>query len=560
MKKRTLFFTLLAGFGCLFLTSLTALATPAITGTFTLCVGSSTTLNDAGTGTWSSSAPGVAAIGAVTGLVTGVSAGTAVISFNAATGIVTQVVTVNGLPNAGSISGATSLCQGTTITLSDISTGGVWSSSAPTVGTVGVTGIVTGLAGGTTTISYTVSNTCATARATYIVTVNPLPVVPAITGIFDICIGSGTTLSDALSGGMWNSSNPAVATITAAGVVSSVSQGTTFISYADTNQCGTTTVTHLLSVDTLVTSLILTGSDTVCQTSSTAWVGTSPGGTWTSNNASIVSIGLTSGIATGVAVGSTTITYLFTNACGSKTATAIVSVQVLPYPGTISGHNVLCAADLTQLHDYDVPGGTWSSGSTAIATVMSNGYVTGVSGGTVTLSYIVTNDTSGCWKAATYVMTINALPSPVLVTSVNPLSTTLSYVAYNWMDDGVYIGGATAPTYFMLMAGAYSVRVTDLNGCSNNSATFNYPVTAVQNVNGTNISIYPNPTNGHVSIESANSTDVQITSIDGRLLLSLSDAKELDLKNYADGTYILSVFDHATGAKLITEKILKGGN
>ena len=157
-------------------------------------------------------------------------------------------------------------------------------------------------------------------------------------------------------------------------------------------------------------------------------------------------------------------------------------------------------------------------------------------------------------------MTINALPTPALVTAGTLLSTTTGYSAYNWLNAGAYIGGATAPTYTIIMPGLYSVRVTDANGCSGNSATVGYPVTSVQNVNGTSIHIYPNPTNGLISIESANSTDVQVTSIDGRTLSVVSDAKQIDLGNYADGTYIVSVFDHITGARLLTEKILKARN
>lgn len=59
-----------------------------------------------------------------------------------------------------SISGPSSLCVGSTITLSDITAGGVWSSLNSAVATIGSTGIVTGTGSGTTTISYTESNAC----------------------------------------------------------------------------------------------------------------------------------------------------------------------------------------------------------------------------------------------------------------------------------------------------------------------------------------------------------------------------------------------------------------
>ncbi len=484
MKKRALLFTLLAGLGNLIFTSLAIAATPPIMGTFTVCATATTTLSDAGTGTWSSGSTGVATVGSASGIVTGVSGGTATITFHASTGSVTQVVTVS-----------------------------------------------------------------------------PLPTVPAITGVNDICLGNGTTFYDVAGGGVWISGAPGVATVSSGGgAVSSVSPGVAVIYYSVTNMCGTTTVNRSVSVDTVVTSLVVSGSVNVCQLATTTWAGSPTGGAWTSGMPSIATIGAASGVVSGVTVGTATITYQFSNACGMWTTNRVVTVDTLPSPGTISGQQVLCAGELAVLHDDQEPLGVWSSGNTAKATVMSNGYVTGVAGGTVTLSYTVTEPTYMCFKSATYVMTINALPTPSLADTGNVLSTTLGYAAYNWLNSGAYIGGATGPTYTIIMPGVYSVRVTDANGCSNNSATFGYPVTSVQNVNGANIRIYPNPTNGLISIESANSTDAQITSIDGRMLSFVSDAKQLDLRNYPGGTYILSVFDHVTGIKLTTEKIIKTGN
>ncbi len=153
------------------------LPTPgAITGTATICAGSSTTLSNATTGgTWSSSATGVATIGS-TGIVTGVAAGTAIISYavsnSCGTATATQIVTVNPLPSAGTITGTATVTAGSTTTLSNATGGGTWSSSATGVATVGSTGVVTGVAAGTATISYTVTNTCGSAVATIVVTVN----------------------------------------------------------------------------------------------------------------------------------------------------------------------------------------------------------------------------------------------------------------------------------------------------------------------------------------------------------------------------------------------------
>lgn len=71
----------------------------------------------------------------------------------------TNVTTVNAAPNAGTISGPTSLCIGNTITLSsDGDIGGEWTSSNTSVATVNIsTGEVLGVANGSVTLTYTVT-------------------------------------------------------------------------------------------------------------------------------------------------------------------------------------------------------------------------------------------------------------------------------------------------------------------------------------------------------------------------------------------------------------------
>lgn len=58
--------------------------------------------------------------------------------------------------------------------------------------------------------------------------------------------------------------------------------------------------------------------------------------------------------------------------------------------GTISGSSTVCVGASTTLSDTTT-GGTWSSSNTSIATIGSTGIVTGISSGTVTISYTVSN-------------------------------------------------------------------------------------------------------------------------------------------------------------------------
>jgi len=139
--------------------SFASFALTPITGSLSVCVGSSTSLTDATPGgTWSSSNVAVATIGS-TGIATGVSIGVCTITYTLSGAFVTASFTVN--PNPTPIVGLTTVGVGSSIALSDATSGGSWSSSNPSVATVGAgSGIVTGVSPGTATIIYTLPDGC----------------------------------------------------------------------------------------------------------------------------------------------------------------------------------------------------------------------------------------------------------------------------------------------------------------------------------------------------------------------------------------------------------------
>lgn len=144
-----------------------------------LCVGGTTTLsNPTGGGSWSSSNGAVAVVAPGTGLVTGVSAGTTVISYATPLGCyATSVVTV--IPMPGSIAGVPAMCVGASTTLTNPIPSGTWSTSAPAIAVVGGgTGVVTGMSSGMAVLTYSTSPGC---TATRVVTVYPLPVITSVT-------------------------------------------------------------------------------------------------------------------------------------------------------------------------------------------------------------------------------------------------------------------------------------------------------------------------------------------------------------------------------------------
>jgi len=243
----------------------------AITGSLgPICVGTTTSLSCATAGgTWSSSPSWVVSVGGLTGVVTGVAGGTATIYYTVGAGCSsTAVVTVTPVPYVDSVMGAPSVCAGATTTYTCITTGGVWSSSNPSVATVSSSGVVTGVAVGTARISYGVTGGCGTGYNWRMISVTTGTSTGTISGTTTVGVGLTTTLSSTVSGGTWTSAAPSVATISATGVVTGVAIGTTVITYSVTGCSGaaftTTTVTvtaaNCISGDVLFSGAPYTGN------------------------------------------------------------------------------------------------------------------------------------------------------------------------------------------------------------------------------------------------------------------------------------------------------------
>ncbi len=227
---------------------------------------------------------------------------------------------------AGTITGSTTVCTGSTTALSSSSTGGVWSSSTSGIASVNSSGVVTGVGVGTTTISYIVTESCGSDTVTTMVNVMTLPATDTITGTLTVCAGATTTLSNATTGGTWSSGATAIATVNSSGVVSGVAAGTAIISYTVTNSCGSTSVTKIVTVNPLPVAGTITGSSTISGCGTTLSNSTS-GGVWSSSNTATVTIS-SGGVAVGVSTGSAVITYTVTNLCGSANATLSVSTNI----------------------------------------------------------------------------------------------------------------------------------------------------------------------------------------------------------------------------------------
>ena len=295
-----------------------------------------------------------------------------------------------------------------------------WSSSAPGIATVSATGVVTGVSVGQATISATGEGKTGTA----LITVSPTPIATITISPNGGSLPAGGTMvftatprdaaGQPLTGRAleWRSSNDAIATISASGLLTAITPGTVTITVSAPGG-GTDGTTPSASVDVTVlidpvaSAVLVPGTVNVQVGGSVALTlnlfnaagnPLSTAGrtiTFASSNTAVASVN-SSGTVTGAAVGNVTITATITTPSqpGVVEATAqvtvsnqpVVSVVVAPTPATVHvGYARQFTAVPRNAAGQTLPGRSviWTSTNLGIATVEQSGVVTGVSQGTV---------------------------------------------------------------------------------------------------------------------------------------------------------------------------------
>ncbi|MDR2962142.1 MAG: Ig-like domain-containing protein [Bacteroidales bacterium] len=327
--------------------------------------------------TWSSNNTGVATVSS-TGKVTAIAAGGATITVKAGNISKTCWVTVSNIPVSEVMLSATthSLEVGKTATLTAAVLPNnatnktvTWSSSNTKIATVSSSGEVTAIAGGTATITAKAGNKTATCTVSVIVPITGLTLLPAVSvglntssSLTATVVPSNTTTDKTIT---WTNSNPNIATITINSngniYIKGISVGYTTI----TATVGEISKNCLVTVGAPVTSLTLSssaitiepGSFTSIVATVLPSVPTNKTITWSSSNPMVASVssssvitaegdydnrkGISSGVVTVIAVGTTTITVQ----AGDFVQTCIVTVEKLPEWVLINGvkwanHNV----------------------------------------------------------------------------------------------------------------------------------------------------------------------------------------------------------------------------
>jgi uncharacterized protein YjdB len=370
--------------------------------------------------TFRSSNPLIATVSNV-GVVTGLTAGTVTITASSEGASGTAPITVTPEPIASlAVSPATAtLWVGQPLQLSIIARSATgqslsltgrsvsWSTSTPSITSVGNGGLVTALAPGTGIVVVTVDGRQASATLTVkIVPVATVVVSPATATLF---IGGTTTLTATpkdsagvpITGRLatWSTSAAAVATVSSTGVVTGVGAGTATITATIDGKSASASVTVQLPIASVTISPSLASVNVAWTSTLTATARNANGNaipgvqfTWSSSNTSVATVSAT-GVVTGVAPGSVTISA----SAGGKTGTSSITVQLAPVdrivvtpanPSVKEGSTVQLTATLYDARNNVLTGRTvtWSSSNTTRATVSSTGLVTAKVDGNVTIT------------------------------------------------------------------------------------------------------------------------------------------------------------------------------
>lgn len=403
--------------------------TITITGNSSVAVGGSTQLaatfaNNYYSGkTWTSANTAVATV-SETGLVTGRSEGTSIITVMAGpANEYTQTITITVTAGSGAptvnITGNSSVPEGGTVQLSaQLSSGHgtfIWSSSDINKATVTTDGIVNGLAAGSVVITATLS-TDSNVKGVFNLTVVPGgSATITISGSNQVNKNDTITLSAtaSVSGAIiWSSSNVNVAIVNN-GNVYGVAKGTAIITAALAENTSVNATINITVIDPSEggsgeepTSIAITGVSGV-NVGKTLQLGytitptpadpTSITIEWVTSNSLIANVS-DSGLVTGVSVGTASIYATISGT--SITGTASISVTAPPADPTIqasASNSTIVVGGYTQISATTDPAGEdvqYTSDNTSVATVDQTGKVSGVAAGNAVITVSLVSNSS----------------------------------------------------------------------------------------------------------------------------------------------------------------------
>lgn len=447
-------------------------------------------------------------------------------------------------------SGATTFCQGGSVTLTSSTADGYTWSSTETTQSIDV------LVSGSYVVTTVDANGCSATSQPVTVVVNALPVVNiAANGPTQFCQGGSVTITSSIAtGNVWSNGET-----TSAIVVNTSGNYSTVVT--DANNCSATSNVIAITVDTVSTpSISSSGPLSICN-GSTVDLTANPGASgfaWSN--------GATTQTITVNAPGVYFVTITGSNGCSATSPSVTVTAGSASTPFIIvGGPTIICEGESVTLLSSSISGNTWNTGETTESIEV-----------TTTGNYFVTvSDANGCTATSSLVpVIVNPLPTASFTFNANIggvvtfTNTSTDYVSSQWnFGDNTAWSNNTNPTHTYLADGVYTVTLTVFNDCG--SITINQEVTVLgtgveELPQGQNLTIAPNPSNGQFALTFSSVTNqnvnIRFLNVNGQMVaedfvgnVSGSVKRTYDYSHLSKGVYMIQI---VTNENVITRRII----
>ena len=382
------------------------------------------------TATWAAASSGIATVNS-SGLATGVAAGSTAVSASmngmsgttmlSITGGTTKTLTsIAVTPGNASIAVAATEQFTATATYSDGSTANIsttvtWATASAAIATINSTGLATGVAAGSSSVTATLSGVTGTTPLTVTAkakTLNSIAVTPAnasiavaateqFTATATYSDGSTANISSTVT---WATASAATATINSTGLATGVAAGSTSVTASLSGVTGTTPLT-VTAAKTIKSIAVTPGNVSIAVGATQQFTATatysdnstaniSSTATWAAASTAVATINAT-GLATGAAMGSTSMTASLSGVTGMTTLTVtsaktIKSIAITPSSASFA---VGATQQFTATATYSDSStanisttATWAVANIAVATIDNSGLASAVASGTTTVS------------------------------------------------------------------------------------------------------------------------------------------------------------------------------
>ena len=448
---------------------------------------------------------------------------------------------VNSLP-AGSISNASSLefCEGDSVVLSGpVGMTYAWS-TGETTSSITVSN--------TATVGLTVTNTdgCSAALTAVDVIANQVPSLTVSNGgALEFCFGGSVNLQ--ASGGFasyaWSngSTNQNIIVATA---------GNYTVTGTTSDGCSTTSAATSVTVNANpVATITNAGSSVLCAGDSTTL--SAP----TGMSAYLWSSGETTASITTSTAANYSVTVTNSDGCSATSAATAITASTITTPMvTSNGPLAFCDGGSVSLA---VPMGyssfMWNNGSgfSQITVNASGDY------------YAQVMNADGC-SITSDTVTVEVFPTPptpsISYTANDTVMTSSEATGNQWYFNGNMMPGETNQTLRPMNLGNYSVRIIDTNGCEGDMSPMQfYNSIGIEENLTDQIALYPNPTQGRVTLElnQIEVANLRVVDAKGRTVIDREGCTgvcELDLSETGSGIYQIIMI--TTNGKQVIKRVV----